>query len=97
MAETEGRAGSDAEEGGTAKPFKIVVVGDGAVGKTCLCVVYTKQKFPTEYIPTVFDTYPSQMTLDDGQVSLTTISSLQELKVNIWDTAGQEEFENLRT
>ncbi|XP_070781818.1 rho-related GTP-binding protein RhoB-like isoform X2 [Enoplosus armatus] len=36
---------------------KLVVVGDGACGKTCLLIVFSKDEFPEVYVPTVFETY----------------------------------------
>jgi small GTP-binding protein len=68
-----------------AEGIKIVVVGDGAVGKTCLLVVYAKGEFPTEYVPTVFENYSSQVTRGSDTVD-----------VQLWDTAGQEELETIR-
>jgi len=65
--------------------LKLVVVGDGAVGKTCLLVVYAKGTFPTEYVPTVFENYKCKVPVNGV-----------EHAVQLWDTAGQEELENVR-
>jgi GTPase SAR1 family protein len=39
------------------KTLKLVIVGDGATGKTSLVYVYSKDEFPEDYTPTVVDNF----------------------------------------
>lgn len=64
---------------------KLVVVGDGACGKTCLLIAFTKNEFSEAHIPTVFETYVTDIKLQD-----------QRVQMALWDTAGQEDYELLR-
>ncbi|TPX73638.1 hypothetical protein CcCBS67573_g05090 [Chytriomyces confervae] len=65
---------------------KIVIVGDGACGKTCLLIVFVRNEFPEAYVPTVFENHTTSINIDGRNVELT-----------LWDTAGQEDFDRLRT
>lgn len=67
------------------KFIKCVVVGDGAVGKTCMLMSYATNKFPTDYVPTVFDNYAVTVQVKE-----------HEYQLGLFDTAGQEEYQGLR-
>ncbi|KAI6196080.1 hypothetical protein M3Y94_01066300 [Aphelenchoides besseyi] len=64
---------------------KIVLVGDGACGKTCLVMVFKQGIFLDRYIPTIFETYAVNFKLDN-----------QPIELGVWDNAGQEGYERLR-
>lgn len=48
---------------------KLVIVGDGACGKTCLLIVFSKDQFPEVYVPTVFENYVADIEVDNKQVN----------------------------
>lgn len=65
---------------------KIVILGDGACGKTSMLNVFTRGYFPQVYEPTVFENYVHDIFVDG-----------KPIKLSLWDTAGQEEFDRLRS
>mgnify|MGYP000872807846 CR=1 FL=1 len=67
--------------------INIIVLGDGAVGKTSLLKMYAEGKFQESHMATLGLDYVSKAYTPDG--------AAQELQVKIWDTAGQERFRTL--
>lgn len=58
--------------------MKVVIVGDGAVGKTCLILSYTTKAFPSGHVPvTVMDTYTATVRVDE-----------EVYEIDLVDTAG---------
>merc|ERR1711964_20173 len=49
---------------------KLVIIGDGACGKTSLLSVFTLGYFPTHYVPTVFENYVTDCRVDGKSVQL---------------------------
>ncbi|GJE96231.1 Ras GTPase [Phanerochaete sordida] len=67
------------------REYKLVVVGGGGVGKSCLTIQFIQSHFVEEYDPTIEDSYRKQCVIDD-EVAL----------LDVLDTAGQEEYGAMR-
>ncbi|KZF21424.1 ras-like GTPase Ras2 [Xylona heveae TC161] len=65
--------------------YKLVVLGDGGVGKTALTIQLCLNHFVETYDPTIEDSYRKQVVIDS-----------QACMLEILDTAGQEEYTALR-
>lgn len=67
--------------------FKIIVIGDSGVGKSCLTMKASKNQFDENSVATVgFEFFSFNMKIDDKIV-----------KLQIWDTCGQEIYRSLIT
>jgi len=65
--------------------YRLVILGDGAVGKTTITIQFIQNHFVDIYDPTIEDCYIKQV-LIDGRIYL----------LDILDTAGQEEYSAMR-
>ena len=67
--------------------FKIIVIGNAGVGKSCLSMQATKKRFENNYLATVgFEFFVFNMRIGD-----------KVIKLQIWDTCGQEVYRSLIT
>ncbi|KAF5187738.1 Ras-related protein raba5c [Thalictrum thalictroides] len=72
----------EVEEGGEEYLFKVVIIGDSAVGKSNLLSRYARNEFNLNSKATIGVEFQTQSMAIDGK----------EVKAQIWDTAGQERF-----
>ena len=68
------------------KEYKIVIIGESGVGKTSLLSRYLFNTFSSDRPTTISATYASKTV---------TIKDEKEIKLQLWDTAGQEAFRSL--
>jgi len=74
--------------------IKIVLVGDSGVGKTCVMIRFMKDEFQSSTRATIgMDFGTRQLSVDTLTASETSV--VQRLTVQVWDTAGQEQFQSL--
>lgn len=62
--------------------LKILIIGESAVGKSCLLIRYTSNQFQETFMTTIGVDFKTKYLDIDGQ----------NVKLQIWDTAGQERF-----
>jgi len=62
--------------------LKFIIVGSVNVGKSCLLLQFTDRRYQEQYRPTIGVDFGSQVVFVDGN----------PIKVQVWDTAGQEDF-----
>lgn len=72
--------------------LKVVVVGDGAVGKTCLIITQTEKFYPGYHEHGAG--YAADKRL--GNLYTNMLVDKIQFKLTFWDTPGQEEFDRLR-
>jgi small GTP-binding protein len=66
---------------------KVVILGDSGVGKTSILFRYIFDKFDNSNLPTLGASFKSKL--------IPIPSEADQIKLNLWDTAGQEKFKSL--
>ncbi|XP_065176193.1 ras-related protein Rab-10-like [Sycon ciliatum] len=67
--------------------FKLLLIGDSGVGKTCVLFRFSDDAFNTTFISTIGIDFKIKTVELDGK----------KIKLQIWDTAGQERFHTITT
>jgi len=65
--------------------FKYIIIGPSGVGKSCLLLQFTDKRFHTDHDLTIGVEFGARMITIDGK----------QIKLQIWDTAGQESFRSI--
>ena len=68
-------------------PIKCVLLGETAVGKTCLINRFVNNTFQEDFVPTMVGCYSSKDIFYD--------KANKKIKYEIWDTAGQEKYRSI--
>jgi small GTP-binding protein len=88
---SEATSDTDESDGFEGYKFRVVLLGEAAVGKTSLVRRYTENVFDEEYkqtIGTTFATKDIDVTDNDGNV--------RKVRLNVWDMGGQSTYRELR-
>uniref|UniRef100_A0AAR2LFF9 Small monomeric GTPase n=1 Tax=Pygocentrus nattereri TaxID=42514 RepID=A0AAR2LFF9_PYGNA len=64
--------------GSLSREYKLVMLGEGGVGKSAIIMQFISHRFPEDHDPTIEDAYKTQIRIDDEPANL-----------DILDTAGQ--------
>jgi Ras-related protein Rab-1A len=81
--------------------FKVLIIGDASVGKTCLLHRYARGTFSESYLSTIgVDFVLKQVEVDEcprstEEAGKTGNGRKAKVKLQVWDTAGQERFKNI--
>jgi Ras-related protein Rab-8A len=67
--------------------FKLLLIGDSGVGKTCVLFRFSEDAFNATFISTIGIDFKIRTIELDGK----------KIKLQIWDTAGQERFRTITT
>lgn len=67
--------------------FKLLLIGDSGVGKTCILCRFSDDSFSSSFISTIGIDFKIKTIDVDGK----------KIKLQIWDTAGQERFHTITT